>query len=32
MTAPCFEMYLNDAAQHPQKKHVVEIWESVRPL
>ncbi len=28
----CFEMYLNDPEQHPQKKHLVEIWEPVRPL
>jgi AraC family transcriptional regulator len=29
---PCFEMNLNDPEQHPQKKHIVEIWEPVRPL
>jgi AraC family transcriptional regulator len=28
----CFERYLNDPEQHPQKKHIVEIWEPVRPL
>jgi len=28
----CFEMYLNNPEQHPQKKHLVEIWEPVRPL
>lgn len=29
---PCFEVYLNAPEQHPLKKHIVEIWESVRPL
>ena len=29
---PCFEMNLNDPDTHPQKKHIVELWESVRPL
>jgi AraC family transcriptional regulator len=28
----CFEVSLNDPAQHPMKKHLVEIWEPVRPL
>ncbi len=28
----CFEVYLNNPEAHPQKKHVVEIWEPVRPL
>jgi AraC family transcriptional regulator len=28
----CFEVYLGDPNQHPQKKHQVEIWEPVRPL
>ena len=28
----CFELYLGDPEQHPQKKHTVEIWEPVRPL
>jgi AraC family transcriptional regulator len=28
----CFEVMLNDPSQHPQHKHVVEIWEPVRPL
>ncbi len=28
----CFEMYLNNPEEHPQKKHLVEIWEPVRPL
>lgn len=27
----CFEAYLNDPEQHPEKKHLVEIWEPVRP-
>ncbi len=29
---PCFEMYLNNWEEHPQKKHIVEIWEPVKPL
>jgi AraC family transcriptional regulator len=29
---PCFEMYLNDPKTHPAHKHIVEIWEPVRPL
>jgi AraC family transcriptional regulator len=28
----CFELYLNDPSQHPQRKHQVEIWEPVKPL
>jgi AraC family transcriptional regulator len=28
----CFEAYLNDPNEHPQKLHHVEIWEPVRPL
>jgi AraC family transcriptional regulator len=28
----CFEVYLNDPNQHPQGKHIVEIWKPVRPL
>jgi len=28
----CFETYLNDPNERPQKKHHVEIWEPVRPL
>jgi AraC family transcriptional regulator len=28
----CFEVYLNDPNQHPEKKHVVEIWAPVKPL
>ena len=27
-----FEVMLNDPSQHPQRKHLVEIWELVRPL
>ncbi len=30
--AHCFEMYLNNPDEHPQKKHVVDIWEPVKPL
>jgi AraC family transcriptional regulator len=26
----CYELYLNDPAEHPQKKHVVDICEPVR--
>lgn len=29
---PCFETYLNDPKQHPDRKHIVEIWEPVRSL
>ena len=28
----CFELALNDPHQHPEHKHVVEIWEPVRSL
>jgi AraC family transcriptional regulator len=28
----CFEVCLNDPAQHPQRKFRVELWEPVRPL
>lgn len=28
----CFEVYLNDPSQHPEGKHVVEIWEPVKSL
>jgi len=28
----CFELMLNDPATHPERKHVIEIWEPVRPL
>jgi AraC family transcriptional regulator len=29
---PCFERYLNDPAQHPEGKHIVEIGLPVKPL
>ena len=29
---PCFELMLNDPREHPEGKHIVEIWESVKPL
>jgi AraC family transcriptional regulator len=28
----CFEMMLNDPGSHPEHKHIIEIWEPVRPL
>lgn len=28
----CYELYLNDPDQHPEKKHIVDICEPVRPL
>jgi len=28
----CYEMYLNDPDQHPEKKHIVDICEPIRPL
>jgi AraC family transcriptional regulator len=28
----CFERYLNDPKQHPEGKHVVELWEPVKAL
>jgi len=28
----CFELMLNDPATHPEHKHIIEIWEPVRPL
>jgi AraC family transcriptional regulator len=28
----CFELMLNDPGGHPEHKHVVEIWEPVRPV
>ena len=28
----CYEMYLNDREQHPEKKLIVDICEPVRPL
>ena len=30
--SPCFEVYLNDPREHPQGKHVVDIYEPVKPL
>lgn len=29
---PCFEMYLNEPKQHPEGKHVVDIYAPVRPI
>lgn len=29
---PCFELYLNDCEQHPEKKQIVDIGVPVRPL
>jgi AraC family transcriptional regulator len=29
---PCFELYLNDPARHPEGLHEIEIWEPVKPL
>ena len=28
----CYEMYLNDPDEHPEKKHIVDICEPIRPL
>lgn len=28
----CYELYLNDPAQHPQHKHIVQICEPICPL
>ena len=28
----CYEVYLNDPDRHPEKKHVVDICEPIRPL
>ncbi len=28
----CYELYLNNADEHPEKKHIVDICEPVRPL
>lgn len=28
----CYELYLNDPEQHPQKKHIIQICEPIRPL
>ena len=30
--APCFEVYLNEPEQHPEGKHIVDIYEPVKPL
>lgn len=29
---PCFEIMLNDPAQHPEGKHIVDIYEPVKPI
>jgi len=29
---PCYELYLNDPRKHPEKKHIIEICEPIRPL
>jgi len=29
---PCYELYLNDPRKHPQRRHIVEICEPIRPL
>jgi AraC family transcriptional regulator len=29
---PCYELYLNDPRKHPEKKHILEICEPIRPL
>ena len=29
---PCYEIYLNDPRKHPQRKHILEICEPIRPL
>ncbi|HEY9061462.1 MAG TPA: GyrI-like domain-containing protein [Pseudobacteroides sp.] len=29
---PCFELYLNDHNQHPEKMHIVDIYVPVKPL
>jgi AraC family transcriptional regulator len=29
---PCFELYLNEPKQHPQGKHIVDIYAPVKPL
>ncbi len=29
---PCYELYLNDPGQHPERKHILEICEPIRPL
>ncbi|HHR85909.1 MAG TPA: hypothetical protein ENL23_06140 [Candidatus Acetothermia bacterium] len=28
----CYELYLNDPAEHAESKHIVDICEPVRPL
>jgi AraC family transcriptional regulator len=28
----CYELYLNDPDKHPEKKHIVDICEPIRPL
>ena len=30
--APCFEVYLNEPENHPEGKHIVDIYEPVKPL
>ncbi len=29
---PCFELYINDPKQHPEGKHIVDIYAPVKPL
>lgn len=29
---PCYELMLNDPEQHPEKKHIVDIYEPIKPL
>ena len=29
---PCFEMMINDPKDHPKKKHIVDIYEPIRPM
>lgn len=29
---PCFELYLNDPKQHPEGKHIVDIYAPVKPM
>jgi AraC family transcriptional regulator len=29
---PCFELYLNDPKQHPEGKHIVDIYAPVKPI
>ncbi len=28
----CYEVYLNDYREHPQKKHIIDICEPIKPL